>query len=358
MNDVFEGFTFYRVNDIGDTPARVHRPTKRVFLNDKIWDTLPAAYQKVILLHEAGHANLNTRDEVKADRYALEHFANTEPMSLKNTLNTLLMFLDTQRPGHQERIKEAIIGALEIDYRVNNNQKAKSMLDNALYYDGYADNSYSDFKALKKFGKWAKKNSKKIIAVAAVGAGVAGVAFGAPIAINALKKLPMLKGKAAGVSQAKEVAEMAQKEADAVKTEAFRKANEVALINPVSGQQALLEAQRVSATAQKNADEVGKGAFALITGQAKNIQAIMSKVEPIKANLLKMASPVSTGTEATTETETEIVNQNPSTMETTQNRGTDATTKKKDNTKLFIIIGVVVAVVAAVAFFIIKKKSA
>lgn len=128
LENTMKGFTFYVSNNIGRTPARVHRPSKTIFLNKKLWFRLPLAYRKIILFHEAGHANLDTKNEVEADRYSFEHFAGSEPLSLKNTIKVLSKFLDPNNPGHQKRLHEAYKRALAYDAEHFGNQKAAELL--------------------------------------------------------------------------------------------------------------------------------------------------------------------------------------------------------------------------------------
>ena len=74
---------------IGSTPAIVRRDTGEIFLNSKVWFTLPEAYRRFILAHEIGHYTLQTTNELEADHYAFNQIAGTRPESLKNTVRTL-----------------------------------------------------------------------------------------------------------------------------------------------------------------------------------------------------------------------------------------------------------------------------
>jgi hypothetical protein len=75
--------------NIGSTPAIVRRDTGEMFLNPKIWFTLPEAYRRFIFYHELGHYTLQTPNELEADHYAFNQIAGTAPESLKNTVRTL-----------------------------------------------------------------------------------------------------------------------------------------------------------------------------------------------------------------------------------------------------------------------------
>jgi len=126
--DILDSLRYEWSDYIGSTPARVHRPSGTVYLNSKTWNSIPAPWQRFILLHEAGHAFLNTSSEVEADHFAFQHFAGTEPMSLKNTLAVLANYLNPSIHGHSVRLNAIITSALAYDANVNRNDKAKKLL--------------------------------------------------------------------------------------------------------------------------------------------------------------------------------------------------------------------------------------
>ena len=119
--------TFWK--DIGTTPARVNRFTGEIQINERYWLKMPEFHKKFILEHEKGHFNLPSRDEFKADKYAFNHLAGTEPYSLKNSVYSLSHVLTFKNPEHLQRLIEIVRLALEYDWKKNGNIKAREGLE-------------------------------------------------------------------------------------------------------------------------------------------------------------------------------------------------------------------------------------
>lgn len=68
---------FRKVVMVYDQPelAKVNRKTGVLYLNAKIWDSLPSDEKEFVLFHEEGHLKLETADEFKANSYAVGKFA-------------------------------------------------------------------------------------------------------------------------------------------------------------------------------------------------------------------------------------------------------------------------------------------
>ncbi len=116
------------VPDLGSTPARVHRPSGTIYLNGRIFSNYADYEQKLIILHEQGHYELQTRDEVEADAYALEKFTGSELYSLKKALYSFYNTLDMKNPNHIRRYNEILLKVLQIDYYKYGNYKIGSIL--------------------------------------------------------------------------------------------------------------------------------------------------------------------------------------------------------------------------------------
>ncbi|HAN77694.1 MAG TPA: hypothetical protein DCQ31_07935 [Bacteroidales bacterium] len=253
------------VPDLGETPAKVFRPTGTIFINNRIWHTIDKQVQKVILAHEEGHYKLQTADEFKADRYAFEKYALSEPGSLKALHRAITQHLDiTNDESHRQRAKAQIIRILETDAK-NGNQKAKFILNSltmnaialfnqlknqypeysdedlqlALYYATAVNSSISGYSSKKgsglskffakvgdKFGELMQKPGlQKIIGSAGAALGIppaaisAGMqAIGAKIEAKSEAKLAQI----ASGSDADKLAAASQLEADRKAVEALR----------------------------------------------------------------------------------------------------------------------------------------
>lgn len=237
------------VSDIGSTPARVHRPSGTIFLNQRFWHTLDEQSKKVILAHEIGHYKLQTTSEILADEYAFQSFALSEPGSLKALFRTLVKVLDLKNPFHRRRIWSMLKRITKTDAALGNPKAAKiynsmtsielnnlrarvqaqspyatpQMVDVALLFaaamkqdtSGFSDASgkKSAFKRFfDKAGDVFRKVAKNPIFVGTVSA--AGVAVGVPPAVtagaigvlDAKSNANVMKARAEG--EAKRAAEM------------------------------------------------------------------------------------------------------------------------------------------------------
>ena len=113
------------VDDLGSsTPARVNRITGECLINKKVWNHLPEAYKKFILLHEEGHYVLQTTDEFEADAYAFDKYAGKAKGSLKNSIKALSDILPFITNEQKDRLNEQIKRALLYDFQKNGNKNA------------------------------------------------------------------------------------------------------------------------------------------------------------------------------------------------------------------------------------------
>lgn len=102
-------------DNIGNTPAIVRRDTGEIFLNRQIWFTLPLAYRRFILMHEAGHYLRQSTNELVADHFAFNQIAGTFPESLKNTVRTLYGVLPFNTETQRLRLENMYRLALTYD---------------------------------------------------------------------------------------------------------------------------------------------------------------------------------------------------------------------------------------------------
>ena len=86
----------------GGTPALSDRNTGEVWINRKIFDTLPEEHKIFILLHEEGHIVLNTKDEFEADAYAFKKYAE-KGYGMKESVKALSRVLECNNPEHYWR---------------------------------------------------------------------------------------------------------------------------------------------------------------------------------------------------------------------------------------------------------------
>ena len=91
-------------------PARVDVRTGVVEMNDARWKQLTEEEKEFVLLHEEGHYQGQTFDEVKADQYALRHLALKKPYSLRNYLYAV----NNISYGNARRVNQAKYDVLRI----------------------------------------------------------------------------------------------------------------------------------------------------------------------------------------------------------------------------------------------------
>ena len=112
-----------------NNPARVNLDTGVVEVNAPLFRHYSPLQRELVLQHEAGHVYHDTVDnEEIADRYALEQVAGSVQYSLRRSVDGLLAILE-QAGVSEERKKEVIISALEIDAERFGNEHAKALLE-------------------------------------------------------------------------------------------------------------------------------------------------------------------------------------------------------------------------------------
>ena len=100
-----------------DCPAGTIRQIGLIIINPDLFNALTPFQQKFTILHEKGHINLQTDDEVAADAYAFDRLAGTEFKSLKQCLEFLSQLLVPGLPSTDKRIQAMYNRALEWDNR-------------------------------------------------------------------------------------------------------------------------------------------------------------------------------------------------------------------------------------------------
>jgi len=115
------------VDDLGTTPAKVHRPTGTIYWSRK-YNYLPMAQKVFIIMHEIGHYKLQTKNEFEADNYAFNRVAGKFPESLKNSVYAMTDVFNFSTTEQKQRVIEQLKRAFMFDYKHNNNLKALNYL--------------------------------------------------------------------------------------------------------------------------------------------------------------------------------------------------------------------------------------
>jgi len=105
-------------------PARVDVRSGVIEINDARWKELSEEEKAFVLLHERGHYQEQTFDEVRADQYALRQLALKKPYSLRNYLYAV----NEISYGNKRRVNQAKYDVLRIASE-NGSREAKELLD-------------------------------------------------------------------------------------------------------------------------------------------------------------------------------------------------------------------------------------
>lgn len=104
---------------MGTNPATVNIETGIVYVNQDIWDKFTPTEKAIILLHEEGHYQRHTLDEIKADCYLIETYlckANN-PKRRADLLNTIFKVV----PDDERKI-EFVRNLMQYDSIANSNR--------------------------------------------------------------------------------------------------------------------------------------------------------------------------------------------------------------------------------------------
>lgn len=113
----------YELDGLGMTPASSRISTGEIFINpEKFWKLSPDE-RLFILLHEAGHIILDTKDELKVDAWAHEEYTKLDG-SLKHSISAF------EGMDISERQIQQMKRALHYDAHQNGNMDALSQLFN------------------------------------------------------------------------------------------------------------------------------------------------------------------------------------------------------------------------------------
>lgn len=105
----------YRVPhlDGNPTPARCNRRTGEIWINESVWRDIEPQHRLFILLHELGHIELNTSNEIAVDNFAYNHYIQMG-YPLTESVKALSRVL-TGKPGHTKRLQKQINRAKKTD---------------------------------------------------------------------------------------------------------------------------------------------------------------------------------------------------------------------------------------------------
>jgi len=104
-------------------PAKANLKTRIVTLNPDVIDNLTNDQLYFVLLHEAGHLNLQTRNEKLADAYASKIFLESG-RSPKQSVFAVSDVLPEETDEQIERKNDQLKRASIYDYKINKNEKA------------------------------------------------------------------------------------------------------------------------------------------------------------------------------------------------------------------------------------------
>lgn len=114
------------INSPNEGIAKSNRKTGEVIINKFYFDRLKDAHKYFVLEHESGHIKYDTRDELLADKYAMEQYLKTGH-SIREGVKALTEHLDRNNPVHILRAWKNYQRALDFDYANNRKKSLKQM---------------------------------------------------------------------------------------------------------------------------------------------------------------------------------------------------------------------------------------
>jgi len=105
----------------GDSPARVNRKTRELYINKAKWPSIAPEHRVFILLHEMAHCYLDSSNEYAVDELAFQWYLELG-YSLTEAVRPLSTILNTNNDSHILRTEMQLDRAKVIDYHLNNNK--------------------------------------------------------------------------------------------------------------------------------------------------------------------------------------------------------------------------------------------
>ena len=100
-----------------------------IYLNNSRFEKLNGLQQKFVILHEKGHINLKTTDELKADEFAFRKIITENPnVSMRQLADCIAQVLQFDKKQDIERYENILKMAFQYDYQYNGNKKALQSL--------------------------------------------------------------------------------------------------------------------------------------------------------------------------------------------------------------------------------------
>ncbi len=142
--------------DGNPTPARCNRRTGEIWINDSVWPTIKPEHRMFILLHEYGHIQLNTSDELAVDAYASDLYIKLG-YSLTESVKALSQVLTGKSNQHVDRVKAQLDRAKKIDQKNNNKMTLIEQANTDFTGAWYDVDNYDDLFGLGKKAQARKK---------------------------------------------------------------------------------------------------------------------------------------------------------------------------------------------------------
>jgi len=118
------------------SPARYYWQHKIIVVNVPIWAKMNPDQRLFVLLHEVGHATLQTRDELKADAWALNEYLKLGG-KLSQSLYALTNNLSEKDPEGYARIINQFNSLVKYDIEHNNNEKLNYIMNTPEHIESF-----------------------------------------------------------------------------------------------------------------------------------------------------------------------------------------------------------------------------
>ena len=128
--------------DGNPTPARCNRRTGEIWINDSQWKNIKPEHRMFILLHEYGHIQLDSSDELAVDAYASDLYIKMG-YSLTESVKALSQILTGTNSQHVQRVQNQLDRAKAIDAK-NKPKILSEMINNDYNNVPWYDRTESD----------------------------------------------------------------------------------------------------------------------------------------------------------------------------------------------------------------------
>jgi hypothetical protein len=141
-----------------NTPARYYWESQTLVINEPVFAKLTVPQRIFVMLHETGHAELQTKNEIEADNFAIQEYVKLG-LPLSSVINVTSDNLVFNKKNDYDRLHNQFSKLANFDIIQNKNYKLKNHIMQTPEYISFLDseNNVSDF-----LGLWGKSKEERL----------------------------------------------------------------------------------------------------------------------------------------------------------------------------------------------------